>query len=65
VVTKPLEVIEVFGNFGQLEVALDAGLDVKVGLSLRGVGIGLFVGIDYPVMGDVKAVNVGGDSPVV
>jgi hypothetical protein len=64
-VAKTLEVVEVFGNFGQLEVTLDAGLDVEVGFGLGGVRVCLFVGVDHPVVGDAKAVNISGDAPIV
>jgi hypothetical protein len=64
-VAEPFEVIEFLSDFGQLELALDAGFGAKVGLSLSGVGVCLFVGIDHLVMGDPKSVDVGSNSPVV
>jgi hypothetical protein len=36
-----------------------------VSFGLGGVGVDLFVGVDHPVVGDTKAVDVGGDSPVI
>lgn len=64
-VAEALEVVEVLGDLGQLEAALNAGLDSKVRLGLRGVGVCLFVGVDHAVVGDAEAVDVGGDAPVV
>jgi hypothetical protein len=65
VVAETLEVVEILGNFGQLEVTLDAGFDTEVGFGLSGVGICLLVGVDHVVVSDMKAVDICGDAPVV
>jgi hypothetical protein len=65
VVAKPLEVVEILSDFGQFEAALDTCFDAEVGLGLRGVGVGLLVGVDHPIVGNAKAIDVSGDSPVI
>jgi hypothetical protein len=65
VVAKSFEMIEVFGDFCQLQSALNIGFGVKVGFGLRGVGVHLLIGVNYLVMGNAESVDIGGDSLVI
>jgi hypothetical protein len=64
-VAKTFEVVEVFSNFGQLEATLDAGFDVEMRFGLGGVRVRLLIGVDHPVVGDAKVVNIGHDAPII